>query len=424
GSNPLAINQNTSFTPTDSTFGISWISSGQSGVTLPPNTTLFSLCFSPVAVEGTTELSFDSYLPPEFIQAGTVVLFPFNMVDGSVTVIAAEVQSMLPGDTNRDSLVNANDLLNIGLGFGQTGPSRPNASTEFSFQSAPIWTFSTPVSAVNYCHVNTDGNTIINSIDAAVLEANFGQSMLGLWELPVIEQSGVNMPTIYVDSEPVMGGQLASVDVFVGDSDEPVGPGYGVAFSIQIPPDLVDLESVAVSYGGSFLGNDLLTFDAFYPNQPGLLEIAATRKDQTNAETNGGKICSITFRPVASTASYNLDWLITPYRYIDNQENATALAQAISQIIVEGTVNVNEPSWASELIVSPNPIVNNGFLYIEGVHHSVRMIELVAADGRLMQEYNRDNTTPIDLRKLPNGQYYLRFISQEGTVTRKLLVAQ
>lgn len=420
GDNPLGITENTSFTPTDSTFGISWISSGQSGITLSPGTPIFSICFTPQVTDGASTISFDSYLPGEFIQAETVMLFPFTLNDGSVTITDQALESVLPGDTNRDSLVNADDLLNIGLGFGLTGPGRPNPQTTFTAQSAPVWDVATPLSGTNYCHVNADGNTQINAIDQAVMEQNYGESAL-LWSPPIVNQ-GNSMPIIFLASDPLVGGELSSVDVFIGSEDQPVPVGYGLSFGIQMSETEIDLNSVSVNFTDNFLGEDLLTFAEFYPNELGLLEIALSRKDQMNSSLAGGKVCTITFRTIAAATDYDASFLVTPYRYINNEEVAITLAQAISQITVLAEPNsTNEPAWASALVLAPNPVRQDESLMLSGFTNQAQSMAIYSSNGQLVRQLNTAAQT-IEIDGIPQGTYFLQISKGKETIMRKFVV--
>lgn len=86
GDNPLSLQSGNIFSPSDSTLGVSWIESNLMGITLPPSTSLLSFCFTAQVAEGSSPISFDSYLLGEFIQANTTASFPYQLLDGSVTI--------------------------------------------------------------------------------------------------------------------------------------------------------------------------------------------------------------------------------------------------------------------------------------------------------------------------------------------------
>lgn len=418
GDNPLGIANNGFFTPTDSTWGISVLTNTPGGISLDPGTTILSLCFTPLTSNGSSVISFDSYLAEEFIQDGEFMVSPFVTTNGSVTITPPTGFTVLPGDTNLDSLVNADDLLNIGLGFGQTGPERVNASTAFAAQSSSPWPATTPATEVNFAHADTDGNGVININDQAVMESNYGQSIANLQEPTNGLFSRLNLPFIYLVSDTLIGGQVATIDVFLGDEANPVNAGHGLSFSLQLSPSEFDLSSVSVDYSTSFLGNDLLTFNSFYPNEPGLLEIALSRKDQQNSAQAGGKVCTITLTPIQTGGDFEAEVLITPYRYIDAAESTTELTSAITSVVVLNSVSVREPLWATGLIISPNP-ATTGFISIEGINQIAR-VELFDLTGRLVS--SNYSTNRINTSNLAVGTYFLRLSKEGQIVVRKIVV--
>lgn len=86
GSNPLGLQLGNIFSPNDSTLGVSWVASDLVGITLSPGTPLLAFCFTAQVSAGSTPLSFDGYLPGEFIQTSSNTAFPSQLLDGSITL--------------------------------------------------------------------------------------------------------------------------------------------------------------------------------------------------------------------------------------------------------------------------------------------------------------------------------------------------
>lgn len=419
GNNPLGLANDGFFTPTDSTWGLSFLPSGANGATAQPGEIILSICFNLLVDEGSSTINFGSYLSSEFVKSGQFVLLPAVVTGGSVTITQVAGLSVLPGDTNLDSLVNADDLLNIGLGFGQTGPARENASTNFSPQLSMPWANETPVTGVNYAHTNADGNGVVDALDRDVVVLNYGLS-INEFTSPTIELNGFSsVPFIYLVSDTLTGGELASIDVFLGDEDNPVNVGYGLSFSLHFAPNEVDLDNLVVDFSESFLGSNLLTFNAFFPSEPGLLEIAVSRTDQQNSVLAGGKICTISLVPSVATSDYETQVAITPYRYINAAENATVLAPTISRVYVQNSSSTSAPAWARNLVVSPNPASTNR-LNITGLEATFDLVDLLDLNGKLVRRYGQ--TTSLDISSIPSGTYLLRLTKANETVTRKVVL--
>ena len=85
-------------------------------------------------------------------------------------------QTMRPGDASNNGYCSHVDVLYVGLGFGAQGPIRQGASISWNQpQNFTLWNQST-VNGVNYGHIDCDGNGIIDSMDIAAIDQNFGLS--------------------------------------------------------------------------------------------------------------------------------------------------------------------------------------------------------------------------------------------------------
>ncbi len=74
-----------------------------------------------------------------------------------------------PGDTNNDGRVDAEDIFPIAVYYNQTGPTRPNASIVWSAQPMPA-----PWSPVEAAYADADGNGVVNATDVLAIGVNFG----------------------------------------------------------------------------------------------------------------------------------------------------------------------------------------------------------------------------------------------------------
>ena len=86
--------------------------------------------------------------------------------------------SVLPGDFNRDRVVNALDVLSLGLAYSEVGPYRDRSSLVFVPQAAPDWLDSLQFlrRTLNSKHVDGDGNGIIDASDISLVNVNYGKS--------------------------------------------------------------------------------------------------------------------------------------------------------------------------------------------------------------------------------------------------------
>lgn len=73
-----------------------------------------------------------------------------------------------PGDADDNGIVDNNDLLPIGLAYGEVGFSRCNFSNDWKAIYSQDWTDTLP-SGTNYKHTDCNGNGIINADDTRLL---------------------------------------------------------------------------------------------------------------------------------------------------------------------------------------------------------------------------------------------------------------
>jgi|GEM_PF-3060707 len=80
------------------------------------------------------------------------------------------ISHIYPGDTNNDGIVNAEDILPIGIYFLMTGVERQSASFAWSQQQVTSW----PLYPANYADCNGDG--IVDEKDVVAIGVNWGKT--------------------------------------------------------------------------------------------------------------------------------------------------------------------------------------------------------------------------------------------------------
>ena len=130
-----------------------------------------------------------------------------------------------PGDANTDKLVDATDLLPIGIAYGETGPVRNSPSLVWTAQPAQGWSRYL-ANGVDYKHCDSDGNGVVDSMDIQGIYTNFGQSHLrigtGLTSTSTIT-SGIK---ITLAKDTIAPGETINGTVSVGDAGN-LFNGYG-----------------------------------------------------------------------------------------------------------------------------------------------------------------------------------------------------
>ncbi|MFN5347216.1 MAG: T9SS type A sorting domain-containing protein, partial [Bacteroidota bacterium] len=99
--------------------------------------------------------------------------------------------------------------------------------------------------------------------------------------------------------------------------------------------------------------------------------------------------------------------------------NLTAPGVSLDDITLQGVVGLNENDNKTEFILFPNPANNNCQLIFPA---NTNAIELIDASGKTIDHYEVNNETSkvISMANYADGFYILRFISNNGSTTKKL----
>lgn len=347
---------------------------------------------------------------------------PFNKLVNIFPIDSTCLPSLVfPGDANHDQIVDNFDLLPIGLHYGQTGPVRPGASTNWIGQRVDDWG-TLQANGRDIKHADCDGNGTIDSGDTLAIGLNYGLTH-NSWRKPA---SHGEFPLIFdMPSVQILPGDTLKIPILLGNIDSIAVGIYGVAFSIKYDPTVLDSASgVKLSYENSWLGTknvDMLTFDKDFYSM-GQTDIALVRTNQTN-RTGYGMVASIVIvisediakkeRPIELTFEN-----VKAFR--SNGDEFDLETRKGEAIVAIGTNN--QPKENISVNCYPNPAGN--MLYIEGVNNPIKGIRLMSLDGRevFAQEISPTLQTSLETRNLPSGLYFLEVSSGEAKITQKVLI--
>ena len=335
-------------------------------------------------------------------------------------VIIALPECVWPGDANGDGVANNRDVLILGITFGETGMVRPDAHTNWIGQGAPAWAQSFG-SGLNYVHADTDGDGEVDFDDFLAIESNYFQPVTN--GDSVIGTQGV---AFYIDSinGNYQAGDTINIPVYLGTSLAPADSIYGIAFSINYDPNLIDSGSVQVSYANSWLGNEGVDLAAvskdFYDH--GQIDIGITRIDH-NTVNGFGLVADITVMIDDITGKKDFKEFVIELAHVSLIDiTGKSLPVQSSSGKIQISLNNQELTSDQEVFqVYPNP--TDGMTTFEvSPRYTSRSSKLRITDlqGRLIQEISNDfqYRFDLDLSSLPDGIYLAEW-SNEFTKTVK-----
>ncbi len=390
------------------------------GISMPNDTSnIFSLCFTAIGNAPETYLEFsDTPLAMEAMNSDSLQM-TINHQPGMVAITGVPVW---PGNTDLSPVVNHYDLLNIGLAYGQSGPTRPEASLLWQEQPAAFWTYHTPNSAINAVHFDTDGNGTINQNDLEAITQNWHANTTA-WqdtpELPVA--SSLTTPSIWIAPQTLNPGQTATLSIELGNQFAPAESIYGLAFTIVYDPAAVVGGSLSASFADSWLGdenNDLITVyrERAEDNR---IDIALSRINQEN-QSGFGAIAqlNLTIAELIQEENYAMAFDIENVRIINAGEEVIPSVQPTTYSEILGTTDTHSPELANQVSIFPVPA--RDFLQIRTEALTVENSSLFTIDGKFIRQWS-GNPQEISTGEFESGTYVLKLSTREGTVHKRFV---
>lgn len=367
-----------------------------------------------------TEINFDSDTLINSSSSGTLADMFIAKLSSST------VYNVWPGDANHDLVVNNNDLLSLGLYYGQTGIPRDSISNLWQGDSAANWGVS-QINLADLKHADCNGDGIIDSNDTLAIDLNFNL-IHATTVFNVFDNERITAPDIYfvtTDSS-YNAGDWVDAEIWLGNSTTPVNNLYGIAFNIGYNSSFVQPGTESITYPVSWLGTP--GTDAIKTSK--IDEVAntaygaITRIDHTNA-SGFGKIADFKFQiktSIASTSS--LDFSISNYI----AHNATGASQVFNKInnsinVNAGTIGISEINDISEITISPNPFTLQTTITFtqEQKNTTIRILDL---RGKVVKSFDFEGKQlTISKGELKEGVYFVQIIDRyKKVVNRKIII--
>ncbi len=211
-----------------------------------------------------------------------------------------------PGDANNNGVTNCMDLLYIGVGYSETGPIRPNATTLWQEQTIDsLWTQDFADNAVNYAYGDCNGDGLIDNDDLVMaIKANYklahtSSSISNSDDGYASSVPGSPIVDIVPDATSVNEGEPIKIELIMGDAALPVDDFYGVAMVISYDRPFIDLSSPATFSAEQNAFTDPANVNTvnniFTDTLNQKVEFSYVRTNQQNAASGSGTIGTFEF---------------------------------------------------------------------------------------------------------------------------------
>jgi PKD repeat protein len=366
--------------------------------------------------------------------SSTIQLLVTDALNMSVASLPEGTDYVRPGDANGDGKANVYDVLNLGVGHYTSGSPRPEASTDWTLQFSPNWP-EMVANAVNYKHLDCDGNGAVNEYDADVIVQHYTAiDTTDVAILPNTPQVRMEFAsdTIVVDVNVPAPVEIKG-KVMLGSPTQPALGIYGLAFGLEYP-DYVGHNPEA-DYKSDYFGSpNHMLWLAKDNHSQSQLDLGLSRKNGLQA--NGyGALAEVTFRAdfiiiidVADRAANRIIPFAVPIhgiKAIDSQGNVKYISTPTQLdtvwIKLLGITGAQE-ALAHRIVVSPNPASDFVSLYFGDL--AVENVETVNALGQVLSnvEVRGESSARLALKNLPTGVYTLRIHTDKGLIQKQLVV--
>jgi hypothetical protein len=351
---------------------------------------------------------------------GTSCSGPVTM-SATQNIYVSACDSVWPGDANSNFVASNTDVLTIGLLYGETGPARTGATTNWVAQACGNW--NTVLNGINAKHADCDGDGTVDSADTWVVSLNYG-----LTHLKEGEEQAKNtaFPDLYFDMTGIVfaAGQQVTIPIKLGTNTTNMQNIYGVAAEVKIS-GITPTSGLNVTANTSWIGNtsNVIHFTKMVSNDQ--TDWTLVRKNHTNV-TGDGTIGALTFTVPAGTEyqTVNLELdnvtivnkdgdIITDYNVIDAGGLVFPLSVNNSAAIVNSAMIVPNPSEAqATLQLSLTQATNVNVVVTDVTGRNVWSNKTAAAAGT--------QTISLPASELAPGMYNIQVRTDKGEVAQSL----
>ncbi len=326
-----------------------------------------------------------------------------------------------PGDANSDGAANNLDVLELGLHFAQTGPSRASTSNLWQSYFANSWA-GLISNGKNLNHSDCNGDGTINLNDTLAIYNNYNLTHAFKTNNLTITNPQL---TIVPDQSFVPSGQWGSASIYLGDSSNAINNINGLAFTVDIMDNfLLVPTSVSVDYPSSFLNpsNQNLNFRKMTSNF-GMIHTATTHTNNLNV--NGfGKVGVFYFKVDPNiTSLYQFNFGLINANKSDANGVISPLSVGSSTSVMVGVPNgLKENNSDNNIFIFPNP--TNALVNIKS-NTEIKRVELLNVTGQILLTENAKGTShQLNLEAFAKGIYFVKIYNANGSITNKRIVTK
>lgn len=317
------------------------------------------------------------------------------------------------GDLNADGIADHVDAIALGFGQNNNGDER-GGPYNWTPQAGNTWG-GTQIFGTDNKHLDGNGDGISNEEDLEYTLRHYNFTRPG-YEAVIEYPEGDDFTFFRAGSDPSLTGLM---------------PGESFFARVRFNSDIPDLRAIAytLEYDPAFFQRfDPFTgaagaddFGIMDESVPGLVDVSWYNNDPEETISSGNlQVLHVTIR---SDFPDNFPTDETEIRFRNirgwlSDGTEIDLGAASVPIQVDGAVATDEPAWAEQFDIFPNPVRDQ--LNIKSAEVDIDQLQVFDSKGTLIRQIDLPNTS-IDTRALPAGIYYLRIIAGSEFLVRRFV---
>ena len=342
-------------------------------------------------------------------------------------ITVTKTSCVWPGDANGDGVADKNDVLALGVAYGDTGVKRPNASLNWSGQPCNDWANSFK-SGANYKNADCNGDGKVDSTDMAAVYKNYGYTH----SKGNGSSGGPSDPPLSItfSKDSTLAGETVSATINLGSSSNPVSNAYGLAFSIPYNSFYVHGGKASVNLSNCWLGTagKNLIYLLKDDSANSVIDFAVTRTDHKSMSGYGeiGTVSLVMQDNLGGKTWVNRKVVLTPSEVTLISSNETPIpiyAKSDSMIVTGPLAGISNQASnvLKDIMLYPNPASQN--INIDPGNQTLTGIRVVNEIGKVVFEQldPAKGRIQIPVSTLNSGMYTVIINSKNGTVARQVL---
>ncbi|MEL7530829.1 MAG: C25 family cysteine peptidase [Bacteroidota bacterium] len=327
------------------------------------------------------------------------------------------IDSVWPGDVNYDGVANMEDLLQLGLAYGDSGYARLNPTNNWEAQYCLPWDEAF-ANGFNKKYADCDGNGIVNAADTLAISLNYG-SIHQKTENSNFTETGI--PLTLLIPQVINPGDTAVIQVIAGDSLNPSAL-YGLRFKINYDTAVVEAGQMWVDFSDSWLGEEGAEILGMYKDQrfEGEIEVGMTRLNQ-QAMIGGGKAADINI--VITDDIAKQEWSLKSFSFTQGAANDET-GDEVPLNALAAWNNDLPPIEPLYVRIFPSPVVDQ--ICIERSDHRLSNFALWDLQAKQIASWTDEEIAIgcLQVTNLRSGVYLLTFEEDGMHRTQKIIVVE